>query len=429
MFIRLKLVQESKSCGSARTPCQKAELRRRRKYWDEEYVKALEDKVQSLLAVIRDGGLQEDGEKDARLNPPPLERLENLEQDIPDQQTTTFDDGERPEETHASPAMHDRSKSAMEELSVMMWRTNIADGVMIINDSSTGSNHHVGLMKSTHSAPPIPMPDDVLAYSRDSVLLNHLAQLFLDSISTEHMFVPYSDTSFLQDFPNQNLELVFLHSAVIATGAAFSTSESAAAIGEAFADYAENLAVTCCKKTPTLAVIQGCCILSWRSLALGRDHCGWMFISMAAGICVHLRLHVLVLEEVASRALQPSVEEVKTFWMFYLIDRTAISILGRNCALPWRRVNVPNFDQTFTAETADLSEISFAEQCRLWYLHDKNMDQMWVGSITPTVVASLNTVVLDLHRRSMKCPSPSRFRFSFRHTKHLILFSETATGG
>ena len=54
--------------------------------------------------------------------------------------------------------------------------------------------------------------------------------------------------------------------------------------------------------------------------------------------------------------------------MFFMTDWTAISILGRNCVLPWRRVNVPDFASTFGNEEPTLDRLSFAWQCKLWYM-------------------------------------------------------------
>jgi hypothetical protein len=216
--------------------------------------------------------------------------------------------------------------------------------------------------------------DQMRAFMHDRKLLCYLADLFLENINPDHQFVKSRTNEFLIGFPYQSYELVFLHSAILAAGATFSDREDAGLIGDSFAEYAESLAFTCCRRSPSLAVVQGLCILSWRSLALGRDQFGWMYISMAAGIAVHLRLHVLALDETTT--LQASSEDIQTFWMFFIIDRTAISILGRNCALSWRRVNVPDFETSFCSPTADLAQISFAWQCKLWYLHDQYMDQM-----------------------------------------------------
>ncbi|CAK7205480.1 hypothetical protein SEUCBS139899_008255 [Sporothrix eucalyptigena] len=339
---------------------------KRRKYWDEEYVHSLENQVKTLLAAL------EASSTSPKTSVPSAPRAIPVIPAIP---VTAPHDG--------SASAEDRSITAMEELSVMMWRTNIGDGVTIINDSATGS----GSRRVDSSEPArcedeqVQPPERIVEYCRDRTLIHGLADLFLDNINGEHQFTGYTSSDFLVGYPqNQNLGHTLLHSAILATGAVFSGRPDAAEISEAFARFAESLVFSCFRSSLGVQVLQGLCILSWRSLALGRDHFGWTFISMAAGLCVHLRLHVLALDECAARAWQPQDSEIRTFWMFYLIDRTAISILGRNCVLPWRRVNVPRFDDTLNPLSATDAQIAFTWQCRLWFLHDEHMDQIFASN-------------------------------------------------
>ncbi|KAL6413076.1 zn 2cys6 transcription factor [Ilyonectria robusta] len=370
-------------CQRQRRECVYTESRpRKRKYWDEDYVRALEAQVQSLLSI-----LEQKGENLA--NPLPSVEIQSntgtlhnddahVGKDASD--TLVLDTvAESRNQVPWHEAIDKRSNQAMEELCVMLWRTNVGDGVTIINDTTTGSRY--SLETSLKPAPAlVTLPEHILSYCQDTSLMEEFALLFLNNINKEHQFTTYTTTDFLIGLPYQSMEEVFLHCTIIATGSTFSDRPDASKIGDAFAEFAESLVFSCCRQKPSIKVIQGLSMSSWRSLALGRDHFGWIFISMAAGMCVHLRLHVLALDECDSRRLEASEQEIRTFWMFYIIDRTAISILGRNCALPWRRVNVPSFDSTFTSTTADLAQISFAAQCQLWYLHDQHMDQVFSSS-------------------------------------------------
>ncbi|KAK8190294.1 hypothetical protein IWZ00DRAFT_492179 [Phyllosticta capitalensis] len=390
----------------------------RRKYWDEDYVKSLEDQIQSLLAALKATSRSDEkalanavvtyDETSPDVRPltelvgghaatEPQQEYNWSRNAIPDQATNMAPEAPTVLANSArSNPVQDRSEAAMEELSVMMWRTNIGDGVTIISDDATGSDHRVEEAEEQQppQAFPVNPPEVILHYCRDLNLVRTLASSFLANINTEHMFTSYRHdqvNEILHNYPHgQPRDLVFLHSAMLASGATFSSSSSPNTangyshdtIAEHFAQYAESLVFTCFREAPTVAVVQGLCILSERALALGRDQFGWSFISMAAGISVHLRLHVLALDECSARSWTPSREAIRTFWMFYMTDRTAISILGRNCVLPWRRVNVPNFDTTMTRDAAhggdvDIGEVSFAWQCRLWYLHDNYMDQIF----------------------------------------------------
>lgn len=284
----------------------------------------------------------------------------------------------------------DRSRTAMEELSVMMWRTNLGDGATIIQDDHhrhASSTKNIQFTSSfgedayIQSATPPPV---ILRYCQDRSFLDRLATVFLDSINKEHHFTQYTSPDFLDGYPYQPIDLTLMHTALLAVGAAFlSAREPAMArASEDFASYAEKFVFDSIRAKPSLAVLRGLCMLSFRSLSLGRDHLGWMFISMAGGLCVHLRLHVLAVDECSGsvRSRTADEDEIRAFWMFYFVDKSAITILGRNCALPWRRVNVPDLTAILAPSgvdaEADLAGLSFAWQCRLWYVHDEAMDRM-----------------------------------------------------
>ncbi|KAL0941685.1 fungal specific transcription factor domain-containing protein [Colletotrichum truncatum] len=371
---------------------------RKRKYWDEDYVRALEAQVQSLLLA-----LEKQQQTPGKEQSPPLSSSDHASQraesealresldttDLAGLGDVVNEEGHIAEFRSESGDLlspgrdsegQERSQKAMEELCVMLWRTNVGDGVTIIDDPTTGSHYSLEATRELPSATQFNPPENILVYCRQKDLIHEMANTFLKNINKEHQFTPYIGTDFLQGYPYQAPDEAFLHSAIIATGTTFSLRPDAMSIGDAFGQFAESLVFACCRQNPTVKVIQGLSMMSWRSLALGRDHFGWMFISMAAGMCVHLRLHVLALDECEARQLEASEQDIRTFWMFYIIDRTAISILGRNCALPWRRVNVPGFDTTFENSQADLAQISFAWQCKLWYIHDQYMDQVF----TPT---------------------------------------------
>ena len=373
----------------------------RRKYWDENYVHSLENQVETLRSLLQKQHVHLDPlPVDAldpshatdvlacELNIDPLSQNPHIADAAVAAAAADFVDVEADESTGQIPAVQEEhtpteagSKMAMEELSVMMWRTNLGDGVTIVNESTEKTIPGPSASVEAQEGPSfdhIQPPAKVLKYWRDPALLESLASLFLQHINQDHQFTEYTTTDFLQGFPSQPIDRTFLHAAIFAVGSTFSKDPDARAIGDAFEEYAESLAFLCCRYRPSLSAVQGLAMLSWRCLALGEDHFGWMYISMAAGMAVHLRLHVLALDEFAGRAFKPTPSDIHTFWMFFMTDWSAISILGRNCVLPWRRVNVPDFASTFGGEEPTLDQLSFAWQCKLWYMHDQNIEQMWV---------------------------------------------------
>ncbi|KAH0442471.1 hypothetical protein CcaCcLH18_01513 [Colletotrichum camelliae] len=273
-------------------PCTYVEQRpKKRKYWDEDYVIGLEQQVQALLAVVRQYERQFGilpASETASL--PVIKDLisdehRNSESDLVSYRQHENSDGLggptsltetllNHEELPSFPT-HERSPVALEELSVMMWRMNLGDGAVITQDGDSTLSYEIAAdyaVESSHISP----PDEIIRYSRDSDLLSKLASVFLDNINQEHQFTPYTSTSFLDQYPYQSIDETFLHTAILATGAAFLASRdlNMAKVGEDFAKYAEKLVFDCCRYRPSLSVIQGMCILSFRSLSIGKDHLG-----------------------------------------------------------------------------------------------------------------------------------------------------------
>ncbi|PWY86638.1 hypothetical protein BO70DRAFT_394653 [Aspergillus heteromorphus CBS 117.55] len=364
---------------------------RKRKYWDEDYVRSLEHQVQTLLALQENRGhsissasdpssivdCDASGASDAEINIPHVKSP---------RRSKPADDGN----------IEDRSSVAMEELSTMMWRTNLGDGVTIVNEEH-GKLAIANAERRHPAQPDFQLPLEMVPYCADRGRLHRLARLFLENINGEHQFTPYRSTDFLVDYPNQPRDQVFLHSAMLATGATFEQAPDSLLVGDTFAGLCESLAFTCVRQNPSLSLIRGLCILSWRSLALGRDQFGWIFLSMAAGMAVHLRLHVLALGEFASPSDRMGLQEVQTFWSFFMTDRTSISILGRNCVLPWRRVNVPPIEAFTAGNQGDLMRLSFAWQCKMWHMHDRNMDQIFSHAFEKLSFSSQVQLLISTH--------------------------------
>jgi hypothetical protein len=217
---------------------------------------------------------------------------------------------------------------------------------------------------------------------RNPTIIKELRDLFVAYVNPFQQFV---EVSTLSKPPNQSpadISLDLLQSAICAAGACFADRSDLKEVGELFALHAESLALPCCQLFPNLIVIQALNILCWRDLSLEHENMAWLYNSMAASLCTHLGLHVGSLKDLkdAHGSAKTSIEErnskIRTFWQFFLVDRIATSLLGRQCTLPWRRVRSPSFDSTFS-HIPSLDAIAFDHQCKLWLLHDQYMDQMY----------------------------------------------------
>ncbi|KAJ5491862.1 hypothetical protein N7453_009959 [Penicillium expansum] len=304
----------------------------RRKYWDENYVKALENQVQALLALQNSSTINTIPHivprrsastiLDSSLHLAPLGKSHQYENCAP--LNYVADD----ETSH-------QSQTAMEELSVMMWRTNLADAVAPEEKQSTKNPPTRGNILQPEAPPQVP-PQILNICGEVTRIMRSL--LCSSNASTKTI--------------NSRT--------MLAAGATFENKKDSLKISDELAELSEALVFNCFRQSPSIYVIQGLIILSWRSLALGCDHFGWTFLSMAAGMAVHLRLHVLALDEFDTISnTGTGLADVQTFWSFYMTDRTSISILGRNCMLPWRRVNVPAIETFFPNEGTSLAQLFF----------------------------------------------------------------------
>ncbi|KGO41723.1 Transcription factor, fungi [Penicillium expansum] len=335
----------------------------RRKYWDENYVKSLENQVQALLAL----------QNSSTINTIPHIVPRRSASTILDSSLHLAPLGKSHQYEHCAPLNYvaddetsHQSQTAMEELSVMMWRTNLADAVAPEEKQSTKNPPTRGNILQPEAPPQV--PPQILNICGEVTRIYEVAALFLKCINEDHQFTQYESSDFFLQFPNQSPDRLFLHTAMLAAGATFENKKDSLKISDELAELSEALVFKCFRQSPSIYVIQGLIILSWRSLALGCDHFGWTFLSMAAGMAVHLRLHVLALDEFDTISnTGTGLADVQTFWSFYMTDRTSISILGRNCMLPWRRVNVPAIETFFPNEGTSLAQVSFTWQCKLCF--------------------------------------------------------------
>jgi hypothetical protein len=102
------------------------------------------------------------------------------------------------------------------------------------------------------------------------------------------------------DLPEQ-----LLLSAILAAGARPVGQPDSCHAGRIYASYAESLALTCCKDSPSLNVIRALSIMSWYEISLDRVNTGWLYNSMAAALAVHLGLHCLTPRVLTPQSVGP----------------------------------------------------------------------------------------------------------------------------
>jgi hypothetical protein len=277
-----------------------------------------------------------------------------------------------------------RLPHAVDELSRLLWTTHIGKEGEVSFQGPSGSfafqqptaNRRDDMTELPDAAHTNPMAQH---YIHDADIKQDLAAAFMEHVNAYHHFV---EDSFGQDAlfdPNNPLPLQFLHAAILAAGSCYTKDASAVAAGDAFTAFAESIALECCREHPSDQVIGGLAILSGLKLSREENHMGWVYNSMAASLVIHLGLHFPLpadLMNTQSTHTTSEATKTRTFWSVCILDRMATLMLGRNCAIPWRRIKIP-FPEVCGPTEGRENETVFALQCRLLYLFDKYMDQIY----------------------------------------------------
>lgn len=76
-------------------------------------------------------------------------------------------------------------------------------------------------------------------------------------------------------------------------------------------------------------------------------------------------------------------------------NRIATSLLGRHPLIPWQRVYASRYLDVLGPELPKVDEIVFDSQCRLWFIHDKYMDQIYSFHFHALSLAERKKLLLD----------------------------------
>lgn len=309
-------------------------------------------------------------------------------------------EGEPVQDTEHHASDGERLPSAIDEISNMLWTLQVGDGGQT---SFQGPSGNLCFPQSTeqksgtqHVRADAPYLDVTRQnWVHDPGLNQSLVDLYMEHVNPYHFFIEDLPNVAMLTESDTPLQLRFLQATILAAGALYANDAQTVLAGQAFEVYAENIALKCCRDCPSLGVLRGLAILSWLELSHGNDNMGWMYNCMAASLALHLGLHVIGLSELQGSqaiSLESRLSRIRAFWSFFLLDRMATSLLGRNCALPWRRVRVPALDLGGPLIEA---ERAFTLQCRLWYLHDQYMDQIYAFEFVDLDVSGQSKLLLN----------------------------------
>ncbi|KAK6598076.1 fungal specific transcription factor domain-containing protein [Botrytis cinerea] len=296
-----------------------------------------------------------------------------------------------------------RSASAVDEVGNMMWKLKINSNGDTSFVGPSSNFQFISAAQETRSddqlqSSPMITASDMLSSDEclaDKVLQQELFDVFNSVVNPSNQFL---DASFLDNFNIHSTEVkldeILLRNAMFALAACFSARENATHIGDIFYKSAENIVQQCCRSFPSLLAVRALAMLCWRDLTLDNENTAWMYNCMGAALTTQLGLHVVNLQNIAGISPESKDSRIRTFWLWFRIDRIATFSLGRQCCIPWTRVRTPYLESILTS-SATLPELVFNYECQLLFLFDKYMDQIYSFQFHELDSQSRNKLLFD----------------------------------
>ncbi|KAL4877961.1 hypothetical protein BJY04DRAFT_196780 [Aspergillus karnatakaensis] len=344
---------------------------------DAAYVSDLENQIDFLKGELRrlERSNNQEPNGEARLDVP-----ENLERSA----SAT--------RRHKSDQMSSRateSRTPIDDVSSLMWRLELADSGEKVFLGPSGNFALYGdvqeaITESAVSPTQTPKirntvvameasPDDSEDY-----ITSHLLDLFEQFVNPIHFFL---DHATLAEARRDDLdpEVTLVKYAAVAAGSLLSDDEGHRKFGDDAAEAVDATILPACRQYPSIPLVQALAIMCWRELGLEHHNMAWMYNSMCASMALHLGLPVIslkVLDQDGEQTTRTSSAQLTAAWSSILIDRIATSLLGRNCIIPWQRVKAVSYIEGIATDPT-LEEVAFDYHCRLWFIHDQCMDQIY----------------------------------------------------
>lgn len=222
-------------------------MRHRQKYWDRDYVQALEDQVRMLSASLeqsRDAG--------------PLKSSPQTYQLSPSEAASRLPYGPK-------------TLRALSDFSTMKWAAIIGqDGVPVLAGPGRFSIFSKTQLPTFENEsqplrvpkPPAPTETFLLEIESNLSLKQHLKTHFLENLNPFYKFVDPIWLNFSDLFPHNDTALQLLYSALFGA-AAYSSPMASRDMAETFISYTESLVQKCYLEHLCLPVLQALIILAW----------------------------------------------------------------------------------------------------------------------------------------------------------------------
>ncbi|UKZ75175.1 hypothetical protein TrVFT333_002851 [Trichoderma virens FT-333] len=381
------------------------------KYWDRDYVQALEDQVRLLSASLRQA--KESGSSQSA---------------SPASQPSPSEPKQLPYGPKMLKALHDFG-------SVKWADATGRDGLPILAGPGRFSFYSNTLLPTfedgTKPSPPPTLSTEtfLLEIASNLSLKQHLKAHFLENINPYYKFVDPVWLNFSDLFPHNDTALQLLYSALFAA-AAYSSPVATRETAEAFMAYAEGLVQQCYLEHLCLPVLQGLMIIAFYKHVQLDAAKGHLYHYMAIGLSNHLKIRDVPPQE---RTVN-DVATIRTFWSLFFLDRISTPKLGAPAAIPWEPDSITPYIDTVPPELVDTASLSFDHHCRLYHIQQQYIDvlphfQQRPAAEKQAIFAKANNAMLALRKKIdrrlyiSRNVKPNRVQVVFWITYHSILIN------
>ncbi|KAL7926179.1 hypothetical protein ACQKWADRAFT_281968 [Trichoderma austrokoningii] len=347
------------NCQAHRFVChyESARPARRQKYWDRDYVQALEDQVRMLSASLEQS-------KDAG----PLESSCQARQLSLSEAASCLPYGPK-------------TVQALGDFSTMKWVAIVGDnGVPLLAGpgrfsifTRTQLPTFENESRPSPATKPIPSTEAFLQEMESNLSLKqHLKAHFLENLNPFYKFVDPIWLNFSDLFPHNDTALQLLYSALFGA-AAHSSPLASKEMAETFISYSESLVQKCYLEHLCLPVLQALVILAWYKHMQLDSAKGHLYHYMAIGLSNHLKIGDAEKRERTAN----EIATIRTFWSLYFLDRVATPKLGCPSGIPWDVDYITPYIDTVPADAVDIVALAFDHHCRLFHIQQRDIDIMY----------------------------------------------------
>ncbi|PTB40907.1 hypothetical protein M441DRAFT_80350 [Trichoderma asperellum CBS 433.97] len=355
---------------------------RRQKYWDRDYVQALEDQVRMLSASLeqsRDAG--------------PLKSSPQTYQLSPSEAASRLPYGPK-------------TLRALSDFSTMKWAAIIGqDGVPVLAGPGRFSIFSKTQLPTFENEsqplrvpkPPAPTETFLLEIESNLSLKQHLKTHFLENLNPFYKFVDPIWLNFSDLFPHNDTALQLLYSALFGA-AAYSSPMASRDMAETFISYAESLVQKCYLEHLCLPVLQALIILAWYKHMQLDSAKGNLYHYMAIGLSNHLKIG----DATRRNHTANEITTIRTFWSLYFLDRTATPKLGCPSGIPWDIDRVTPYIDTIPPDAVDIVALAFDHHCRLFHIQQQYIDIMYTAGFDSASSAEKQAIFAKANSEMLK---------------------------